>query len=70
MFVPGFRIQRDKVTNGEYLQFVDNGAALPHFWVRNGNGLYLRGMFADVPLPLDWPVNVTQQEAGKLMLRG
>ncbi len=63
VFVPGFRIQRDKVTNGEYLQFVDNGAALPHFWVQNGNGLYLRGMFADVPLPLDWPVYVTQQEA-------
>ncbi len=35
--VPAFRMQRFNVTNGEYLQFVRQGAPLPHFWVeRNG----------------------------------
>ena len=62
-FVPSFRIQQHKVTNGEYLRFVDQGAPLPHFWVKQGDRLYQRGMFADIPLPLDWPVYVTQREA-------
>ncbi len=40
-----------------------SGAAAPHFWVeRNGEWFY-RGMFEDVPLPLDWPVWVTREEA-------
>ena len=30
--VPQFRIQRHSVTNGEYLQFVKEGAPMPHFW--------------------------------------
>jgi gamma-glutamyl hercynylcysteine S-oxide synthase len=62
-FVPGFRIQQHKVTNGEYLRFVDAGAAMPHFWSKQGDRLYQRGMFSDTPLPLDWPVYVTQREA-------
>jgi gamma-glutamyl hercynylcysteine S-oxide synthase len=61
--VPPFRMQRFKVTNGEYLQFVKDGAPLPSFWQRSGNELYYRGMFESVPLPLDWPVYVTQREA-------
>jgi gamma-glutamyl hercynylcysteine S-oxide synthase len=61
--VPGFRAQRYKVTNGEYLQFVKAGAKPPHFWtIRNGN-LHYRGMFEEVPLPLDWPVYVMHQDA-------
>ena len=61
--VPSFSISRHKVTNGEYLEFVRDGAAAPHFWVsRNGCWLY-RGMFDEIPLPLDHPVYVTHDEA-------
>ena len=61
--VPAFRVQRYNVTNGDYLRFVNEGAALPHFWRRHGNVMYYRGMFQEVPLPLDRPVYVTQLEA-------
>lgn len=61
--VPAFGMQRFKVTNGEFLKFVNAGAPLPAFWLRSGNELYYRGMFESVPLPLDWPVYVTQREA-------
>jgi formylglycine-generating enzyme required for sulfatase activity len=63
VFVPSFRVQRFKVTNGEYLEFVREGAPLPHFWMEQNGRLYLRGMFEQIPLPLDWPVYVSQQEA-------
>jgi gamma-glutamyl hercynylcysteine S-oxide synthase len=61
--VPAFRIQRYKVTNGDYLRFVQAGAPKPHFWTERNGTLYLRGMFTETPLPLDWPVYVTHQEA-------
>jgi formylglycine-generating enzyme required for sulfatase activity len=61
--VPAFRIQRYNVTNGEYLRFVNEGAAMPHFWRRTPNRILYRGMFTEFPLPLDWPVYVTQQQA-------
>lgn len=61
--VPAFRIQRHKVTNGDYLDFVKQGAALPHFWIERGDAIYYRGMFREKMLPLDWPVYVTQHEA-------
>jgi formylglycine-generating enzyme required for sulfatase activity len=61
--VPAFRIQRYKVTNGDYLRFVEQGAPMPHFWVKRDGGIRYRGMFQEFPLPLDWPVYVTQGEA-------
>jgi formylglycine-generating enzyme required for sulfatase activity len=61
--VPEFQIQRYNVTNGEYLRFVESGAAVPHFWVRHGDSFWYRGMFQEFPLPLDWPVYVTQLQA-------
>jgi formylglycine-generating enzyme required for sulfatase activity len=61
--VPGFRMQRHKVTNGDYLRFVEAGAKTPHFWTRRNSKIFYRGMFEEIPLPLDWPVYVTQQEA-------
>ncbi len=61
--VPAFRVSKHKVTNGEYLEFVRQGAAPPHFWTRSNGGFAWRGMFRELPLPLDWPVYVTQQEA-------
>jgi formylglycine-generating enzyme required for sulfatase activity len=61
--VRAFAISKYKVTNGEYLRFVREGAVPPHFWIeRNGEWFY-RGMFGEMPLPLDWPVYVTQREA-------
>ncbi|MFN7995536.1 MAG: SUMF1/EgtB/PvdO family nonheme iron enzyme [Bryobacteraceae bacterium] len=61
--VPAFTIGSHKVTNRDYLEFVRQGAAAPHFWMcRNGDWFY-RGMFQDIPLPLDWPVYVSQLEA-------
>jgi gamma-glutamyl hercynylcysteine S-oxide synthase len=61
--VPAFAISQYKVTNGEYLEFVREGAAPPHFWKPRAGGFDYRGMFADVPLPLDHPVYVTAREA-------
>src|SRR5579862_9279591 len=61
--LPAFAIARHKITNGEYLEFVKAGAAAPHFWTcRDGQWCY-RGMFEDIPLPLDWPVYVSHDQA-------
>jgi gamma-glutamyl hercynylcysteine S-oxide synthase len=62
--VPGFRVSKYKVTNGEYLNFVTKqGAGAPHFWSRHGNEWFYRGMFSEIPLPVNAPVYVTQAEA-------
>jgi len=61
--VPAFAIAQHKVTNGDYLEFVKAGAAPPHFWVRRDDQWFYRGMFADIPLPLDWPVYVSHEQA-------
>lgn len=62
-FVASFRVSRFKVSNGEYLDFVRDGGAVPHFWALESGQWFYRGMFARIPLPLDWPVWVTQQQA-------
>ena len=61
--VPAFRIGKYKITNAEYLDFVREGAAAPHFWIERSGQWFYRGMFAVVPLPLDHPVYVTHGEA-------
>lgn len=61
--VPAFRVAKYKVTNGEFLEFVRAGASPPHFWIKRSGRFYLRTMFEEIPLPLDWPVYVTQAEA-------
>jgi ergothioneine biosynthesis protein EgtB len=81
--VPAFAIDRYKVTNGEYLKFLEaggyqerslwtsaawdwkagQGISHPVFWSSaNGRWTY-RGMFEEIPLPLDWPVYVSHAEA-------
>jgi formylglycine-generating enzyme required for sulfatase activity len=58
-----FEIDRYPVTNGEYLEFMQaEGAPPPNFWVERNGAWYWRGMFALVPLPLESPVYVTQEE--------
>jgi len=65
--VPAFAMAAHKITNGEYLEFVKAGAAAPHFWVcramRGDAEWCYRGMFEDMPLPLDWPVYVSHDQA-------
>ena len=61
--VPAFSVAQYKVTNGEYLEFVKQGAAPPFFWADRGAGWQFRGMFSEYPLPLDAPVYVTHEQA-------
>jgi formylglycine-generating enzyme required for sulfatase activity len=63
VFVPSFGITKYKISNGEYLEFVREGGPVPHFWTLIRNTWFYRGMFAQIELPLDWPVWVTLQQA-------
>jgi gamma-glutamyl hercynylcysteine S-oxide synthase len=60
---PAFSMAKYKVTNGEYLDFVRQGAPAPFFWAQRGGEWFQRGMFAEFALPLDWPVYVTYEQA-------
>ena len=61
--VPGFSVSKLKITNGQYLDFVRDGASPPHFWRQQDGQWFYRGMFSQVPLPLNAPVYVTYNEA-------
>jgi iron(II)-dependent oxidoreductase len=61
--VAAFSAAEHKVTNGEFLAFVEEGADPPFFWREHGGRWFYRGMFAEVPLPLDCPVYATHVEA-------
>jgi len=62
--VPAFAIRKHKVTNAEYLEFVEDGGERPHFWQRRSGEWMVRTMFGETPLPPDWPVYVTHKQAG------
>jgi len=77
--VADFTVDRDSVTNGQFLDYVNaTGAAPPHFWTRRDGAWHWRGLFETVPLPLDWPAWVTHEQAtayaawrgGRLMSEG
>ncbi len=61
--VAAFSIAQNKVTNGDYLAFVREGAAAPFFWKERAGRWFYRGMFSEYPLPLECPVYVTLAEA-------
>src|ERR1051325_2068652 len=61
--VPAFAIGKYKVTNREYLDFVREGAEAPFYWTERSGRWYYRGMFSEVPLPLDAPAYVTYRQA-------
>jgi iron(II)-dependent oxidoreductase len=62
--VDAFTIDRHNVTNGDYLDYIQTtGEKPPHFWTRVNGEWFWRGMFEQIPLPLDWPVYVTHEEA-------
>jgi formylglycine-generating enzyme required for sulfatase activity len=65
VFVPAFNVSRFKISNGEFLEFVREGGPTPHFWLFENNAWFYRGMFSQLPLPLDWPVWVTWQQASE-----
>jgi ergothioneine biosynthesis protein EgtB len=76
--VPAFSIDAHNVTNGQFLRFVEaggyedpslkwllesEGIQHPKFWRRQNNAWWYRTMFAEIPLPLSWPVYVSHAEA-------
>lgn len=61
--VAAFRMAKYKVTNAEYLRFVEDGGAVPPFWLDRDGAWWLRRTFDEVPLPLDAPVYATHQQA-------
>jgi iron(II)-dependent oxidoreductase len=61
--VPAFSIAKYKVTNGDYLEYVRAGGPAPFFWIEREGVWFYRGMFAEIRLPLDWPVYVTHRQA-------
>lgn len=83
LHVPRFAIDKYKVTNGQFLQFIAAGGyqnpelwseadwkwrterdvSFPGFWRQMDGRWFLRTMFDNIPLPLDWPVYVSQAEA-------
>ncbi|MCS6306097.1 MAG: SUMF1/EgtB/PvdO family nonheme iron enzyme [Nitrospira sp.] len=61
--VAAFAMSKYKVTNGDYLEFVRAGAKPPHLWRWHEGRWRWRGMWGETPLPWDWPVYVTHEEA-------
>jgi formylglycine-generating enzyme required for sulfatase activity len=62
--VPEFRITRFKISNADYLVYMSATAVPPPgFWIKHDGRWFLRSMFGEIPLPLDMPVYVTQEEA-------
>jgi formylglycine-generating enzyme required for sulfatase activity len=61
--VDAFEIDVNNVTNGEWLAYVKAGGPVPSFWIERDGAYFLLGQFAEIPLPLTWPVYVTQQQA-------
>lgn len=62
--VDEFTIDTHNVTNADWLEYMHaTGAGAPHFWEWIDGAWYWRGMFASVPLPHDWPVYVTHEQA-------
>ncbi len=61
--VPAFEIDVNDVTNGDWLAFVRDGGPVPAFWRERDGGFGLLAMFEEIPLPLTWPVYVTQAQA-------
>jgi len=61
--VPAFAIDRYKVTNAEYLDFLREGGQPPFFWTQREGRWFYRGMFEELPLPLDRPAYVNKCQA-------
>ena len=63
--VPAFEMDVNDVSNGDWLDFVRAGGPVPSFWLERDGGFKLLGQFQEMPLPLTWPVYVTQLQASQ-----
>jgi len=64
--VPSFEMTRFKITNGDYLEYMNlTGVAAPYYWFQQEGRWFYRGMFQNFPLPLEWPVNCTWEQASQ-----
>ena len=61
--VPAFEIGKHKVTNGEYLRFVEQGGVAPPFLALERRCVASASHVDEVPLPLDTPVYATHEQA-------
>jgi formylglycine-generating enzyme required for sulfatase activity len=61
--VAAFGIDSHNVTNGAYLRFVQDGGPVPPFWIERDGTWHLRAFAETLPLPLSWPVYVTNEQA-------
>ncbi|GAC1402311.1 MAG: ergothioneine biosynthesis protein EgtB [Candidatus Velthaea sp.] len=61
--VRSFGVDAYNVTNGEYLEFVRDGAPPPPFWVERDGTWQLRTLGATIPLPHSWPVYASNAQA-------
>jgi iron(II)-dependent oxidoreductase len=62
--VATFNVDVHSVTNADYQPFVEAGHVdPPAFWLKQGGQWYWRGMFENIPLPPEWPVYVSQEDA-------
>jgi iron(II)-dependent oxidoreductase len=61
--VGAFSIQRYPVTNADWLVFMNDGGAMPPFWIECDGEFFLRAAFEELPLPRSWPVYVSHDLA-------
>jgi gamma-glutamyl hercynylcysteine S-oxide synthase len=61
--VSAFAMRRYKVTNAEYLRFVEAGGPPPYYWSQRGSEWRHRGFWGEQPLPPHCPVYVTHEQA-------
>src|SRR5262249_21398280 len=61
--VPAFQVDKHKVTHGQYLSVVEEGAAPPCLCGPRDGEWLLRTFWGEIRLPSDWPVYVTHREA-------
>jgi len=61
--VDAFAISKYKVTNQQYLEFVQEGGSPPHYWINRDGKWRYRGFEGEVPLPRDFPVFVSYAQA-------
>lgn len=55
--------ERSQWEGADWEWLKSSGTLQPAFWTRRGERIFLRTMFDEIPLPLDWPVYVSQAEA-------
>jgi ergothioneine biosynthesis protein EgtB len=55
--------ERSLWTDGDWVWRVEQGLEHPGFWSKRGDAWTLRGVFQEIPLPLQWPAYVSHAEA-------